>query len=43
MPGSGGEDALVDKLASLDRLHQAGELTDEEFTPPRNACARVDA
>jgi uncharacterized protein YbaR (Trm112 family) len=32
MPGSGGEDELVEKLASLDRLHQAGELTDEEFT-----------
>jgi len=32
MPGSGGEDELVDKLASLDRLHQAGELTDDEFT-----------
>jgi len=32
MPGSGGEDELVDKLASLDRLHQASELTDEEFS-----------
>lgn len=32
MPGTGGEAELVEKLASLDRLHQAGELTDEEFT-----------
>lgn len=32
MPGTGGEAELVEKLASLDRLHQAGELTDDEFT-----------
>ena len=32
MPGSGGEDELVEKLASLDSLHRAGELTDDEFT-----------
>jgi uncharacterized protein YbaR (Trm112 family) len=32
LPGSGGEDELSEKLASLDRLHRAGELTDEEFT-----------
>ena len=31
MPGTGGEDELVEKLASLDLLHRAGELTDEEF------------
>ena len=32
MRGSGGEGELVEKLTSLDRLHQAGELTDDEFT-----------
>jgi hypothetical protein len=32
LPGTGGEDELVAKLASLDRLHRAGELTDDEFS-----------
>jgi hypothetical protein len=32
MPGDGGEDELAEKLASLDRLHRAGELSDAEFT-----------
>jgi hypothetical protein len=32
LPGNGGEDELVEKLASLDRLHRAGQLTDDEFS-----------
>jgi hypothetical protein len=30
-PGTGGEDELAKKLEPLDRLHRAGELTDDEF------------
>jgi hypothetical protein len=32
LPGSGGQDEIAAKIESLDRLHRAGELTDEEFT-----------
>jgi zinc-ribbon family/Short C-terminal domain len=31
LPHTGGEDELAEKLESLDRLHRAGELTDDEF------------
>jgi hypothetical protein len=32
LPGSGGQDERVEKLASLDRPHRTHELTDEEFS-----------